>query len=162
MIVRGFVAAKTPVTLMSIAAACEQNNLRLLARQAENAAVGEGAQAQIIAAELSNLIGDSDPTAKDGIRSLRYLFSAIVNDGFNPLFSKKTELDCDWVLSTPCVTHISLPVTAASEDIELMGRVFFQDIKQACPRRLRAIGGGASDQPVLVVIDGFAGLKEAR
>ncbi len=164
VIIRGLVAAKTPVTLMSIAAACEQNNLRLLARKVEDAAEGEGeqAQAQLLADELSNLIGDSDPTAKSGIGSLRYRLSAIVNGGFNPLFSKKTELDWDAVLSTPMVTYISLPVTAASEDVELMGRVLLQDIKQACSRRLRAVGAGARVQPVLVAIDEFAGLKEAR
>ena len=164
VIVRGLVASKTPVTLMSIAAACEQNNLRLLARKVEDAAEGEGAseQAQLLADELSNLIGDSDPTAKSGIGSLRYRLSAIVNGGFQPLLSAPKVLDWDTVLSTPCVTYISLPVTAASEDVELMGRVLLQDIKQACSRRLRLVGAGHPVQPVLVAIDEFAGLKEAR
>ncbi len=166
VIVRGLVASKTPVTLMSIAAACEQNNLRLLARKVEDVAAGETEQAQVLASELgdelSNLVGDCDPTAKSGVGSLRYRLSAIVNGGFNPLLSAPKVLDWDGVLSTPCVTYISLPVTAASEDVELMGRVLLQDIKQACSRRLRLVGAGHAVQPVLVAIDEFAGLNEAR
>ena len=48
-------------------------------------------------------------------------------------------LDWDAVLATPTVVYISLPVTAASEDVELMGRVLLQDIKQVCSRRLRFV-----------------------
>lgn len=166
VIVQGLVASGSPITLKTVADACDPNGLRLLARKVETSAEdgsdSEKQKAEGLADELSNLVTDNDPAAKSGIGSLRYRLGAILRGGFQPLFQTDAVLDWDEVLTTPTVTYISLPVTAASEDVELMGRVLLQDLKQACSRRLRLVGKGESVAPVLVAIDEFAALKDAR
>jgi hypothetical protein len=52
----------------------------------------------------------------------------------------------------------SLPTTGAPEDVNLMGRVLAQDLKQLCDTRLRS---EAELQPLLVIVDEFAALREA-
>jgi len=60
------------------------------------------------------------------------------------------------------VTYLSLSSTAASEDVELFGRVITQDLKQVCDQRMRAIEAGEEPTPILVIYDEFAALREAR
>lgn len=161
VLVRALAAAGQPVTLRTLADSLEPNTLRRLARDVE----GDGSDAGRVALadEVTSLLADAEGAGKQGIGSLRYRFGALLQGSFGPLFSKDQKmLAWDAVLNTPTAVYVSLPVTAASEDVELMGRVLIQDLKQACGRRLRAVGNGATPQPVLVAIDEFAGLKEAK
>ena len=71
-------------------------------------------------------------------------------------------LDWDQALSEPSVVYIALSTLASSEDVELMGRVIAQDLKQVCARRIRARRGNEDVVPVLAIFDEFAALKEAE
>lgn len=165
LIVQGLVAADMPVTLRSIAGACDLNGLRVLARKVEQGGtVKDAAEREALADELSNLLDESDGAGKSGVLSLKHRFGAVLQGEFGPLFAQKKNLDWDAVLATPTVLYISLPVTAASEDVELMGRILIQDIKQVCSRRLRAVAQKPDVPlvPTLVAIDEFAALKDAK
>ena len=59
------------------------------------------------------------------------------------------------------MTYAALSALAAPEDVELMGRVLAQDLKQICAKRLDLISRGHRLEPVIVVIDEFASLREA-
>jgi hypothetical protein len=168
LIVQGLRASNIPVTLSSIANACDPNGLRVLARKVETAQEGEGSgneeeeQAKALADELTSFLDDGDIAGKSGVISLKHRFGALVQGAFGPLFKAKSFLDWDSALATPSVVYVSLPVTGASEDVELMGRVLVQDLKQVCSRRLRQVGAGAHVNPTIVAIDEFAALKDAK
>lgn len=150
VLVRGLIAAGEPVTLASLADVCDQKAMEVLARKA-------GGQLQ---PELLRLAA-AEGVGKAGYASMEYRFGALLQGKFGPLFTKQPALDWDAVLATPAVVYISLPVTAASEDVELMGRVVAQDLKQVCSRRLQSVNRGEHVTPVLVAFDEFAALREA-
>ncbi len=151
VIVRGLKAAKRPVTLAAIADVCDASGLSQLAYDA-------GGDLQV---ELSRLAA-ADGVGKSGLGSLEYRFGALLQGKFGPLFAKTPALDWDRVLSRPSVVYVSLSATAASEDVELMGRVIAQDLKQLCARRLRAEATGKAVVPVVCAFDEFAALREAE
>jgi len=150
VLVRGLIAAGEPVTLASLAEVCDQKSMEVLARKAGGA----------LQPELLRL-ASADGVGKAGYASMEYRFGALLQGKFGPLFTKEPSLNWDAVLSKPAVVYISLPVTAASEDVELMGRVVAQDLKQLCSRRLQAVNNGKSVVPVMVAFDEFAALREA-
>lgn len=161
VIVRGLIAAGRPVTLASVAQACEAGEMARLARQVGAAADGDGTQNEL-QDELLRL-STAEGVGKAGIASLEYRFGSLLQGKFGPLFQKTPALDWDEVLVQPAVVYVSLPVTAASEDVELMGRVIAQDLKQLCGRRLRAVQDGSRNiVPVIVAFDEFAALREAE
>jgi len=164
LVVSGLVAAGMPVTLKTIAGACDLNGLRVLARKVENGSKGTKEEREELSDELSNLLDESDAAGKNGVLSLKHRFGAVLQGEFKPLFAQKKNLDWDAVLKTPTVVYVSLPVTAASEDVELLGRILIQDIKQVCSRRLRAVAQHPEVPlvPTLVAIDEFAALKDAK
>jgi hypothetical protein len=94
--------------------------------------------------------------------SLEFRFGALLQGKFGDLFRKSPALDWDAVLAKPSVVYVSLSATAASEDVELMGRVVAQDLKQLCGRRLRVVQEGKPVVPVIVAFDEFAALREAE
>ena len=154
LIVKGLMAAGRPVTLHEIAEVCDVAGVRSLVRTMTGPARDD----------LLRTVegGQADRAGIDGLLSLKHRFGALLQGSFAPLFEADSVLDWDGALLAPSVTYVCLSATAASEDVELMGRVLIQDIKQVCSRRLRAVGrGDANACPVLVVIDEFAALKEA-
>lgn len=60
------------------------------------------------------------------------------------------------------MTYIALSTLASGEDVELMGRVVAQDLKQRCHERIRQRARGTDVTPVLAVFDEFAALREAE
>lgn len=150
VVVMGLVAAKKPVTLATIADACDTNALAQLGYDA-------GGQLQDALIKLAG----ADGVGKAGLDSLQYRFGALQNGKFGKLFDMTPALDWDTALAKQSVIYLALPATAASEDVELMGRVIAQDLKQVCGRRLRAQANGAVLQPALVAFDEFAALREA-
>jgi hypothetical protein len=160
VIIRGLLATDTPVSLKTIADACDENAVRLLARKVE----GDGSDPAMVALadELNGLFASGDAAVKSGIGSLKFRLGALLQGSFAPLFTAKTTLDWDALTSKRTVVYVSLPTTAASEDVDLMGRVLLQDLKQVCSRRLRITGAGGTVLPVLVAIDEFAGLGEPK
>lgn len=161
IIVRGLLAIGIPVTLESISSSCGLNGVRVLAHKVETLD-GAGDVESALADELSSLIDDADAAGKSGVVSLQHRLGALIQGSFGPLFKASTFLDWDSALAKPSVVYVSLPVTGASEDVELMGRVLIQDLKQVCSRRLQHVGAGAMPNPVLVAIDEFAALKDAK
>lgn len=159
-IVRGLMAANKPVTLAAITQACEPNELARLARQVGTEG-GEGDEGGELQTELLQLAA-AEGIGKAGMASLEFRFGALLQGKFGDLFRKSPALDWDAVLAKPSVVYVSLSATAASEDVELMGRVVAQDLKQLCGRRLRVAQEGKSVTPVIVAFDEFAALREAE
>jgi hypothetical protein len=155
LLIRAMEKAGETVTLASLTEALIPGRLRQIAHRA-----GEP-----YARELTALIEDRNAIS-DGIAGLRVRLSALLNGKFQPLLRAGDEgrpvLDWELALATPNVVYINLPATAASEDVELLGRVVAQDLKQQCAKRITAIRSGQSLAPALVVFDEFAALKEAE
>jgi hypothetical protein len=93
---------------------------------------------------------------------LQKRLGALMEGTFGELFRKRPALDWYQEMSQPRITYVSLSSTAASEDVELFGRVLTNDLKQVCAPRMRAIERGEDPFPVLVIYDEFAALREAR
>jgi len=107
---------------------------------------------------------DAEPRGliREAYLGLQKRLGALLEGKFGELFRRPDALDWDTATSAPCVTYLALSATASSEDVELMGRVIAQDLKQLCARRLAAQERGVKLQPVLVVFDEFAALREAQ
>lgn len=106
--------------------------------------------------------GDSDPLNRGGRAGLQRRIGALLEGRFGPLFRHDHMLDWDQALAQPSVVYIALSTLASSEDVELMGRVIAQDLKQVCARRLIALRNNQNIHPVLAVFDEFAALREAE
>jgi hypothetical protein len=153
LVVRGIQAAGLPLTLRQLAESCSLNGLRLLTRKVNDEALED---------ELTGIVDDADAAGKSGIIFLQHRFGALLQGAFGPLFTAQKVLDWEEVFSRPFVVYVCLSATAASEDVDLMGRVIIQDLKQACARRLRIVARGGTVAPVLCAIDEFAALNEAK
>ncbi|MDQ1583270.1 MAG: hypothetical protein QOF36_1324, partial [Microbacteriaceae bacterium] len=105
---------------------------------------------------------DGDRLGTSGSRGMQYRFGALMEGKFGDLFLTEPKLDWETALASPSVTYIALSTLASSEDVELMGRVIAQDLKQVCARRIRAAGEGATLVPILANFDEFAALREAE
>ena len=169
VLVRGLMAADRPVTLASVTDVCDPAATAQLARQVAQAHThvqtnGDGGLSDAARNALHDQLmrlSEAEGVGKAGATSLLYRFGALLQGKFGPLFTTTPALDWDALLSTPCVVYVSLAATAASEDVELMGRVIAQDLKQLCGRRLRAIQRGETIVPTIIAFDEFAALKEA-
>lgn len=108
---------------------------------------------------------------KQALAGLAGRLGALRHGAFGPwLLPSERTLDLDQALSHPGITYLGLPATGASEDVDLVGRVFFQDLKQVAYRRMRSLRAEQPNQPsaersaagpALLVIDEFATLREA-
>jgi hypothetical protein len=158
ILVRGLQAAGTPVTLASLAKVCDQNEMGALARKA-----GQSPSAPPDLQEQLLQLAAAEGVGKAGSSSLQHRFGALLQGKFGDLFLKDEEHSLDWdaVLERPSVVYLALSATAAPEDVELLGRVIAQDLKQVCGRRLRAAQSGSHMTPVLLAFDEFAALREA-
>ena len=157
VVVRGLMAAGQPVTLQSVSAAFQPQGMARLAHLAKHD--------RLLAERLLDL-GDrmNDRIGRSGYAGLRHRLGALLEGKFGDLFrvDGSPVLDWDRALAAPSVTYIALSTLASSEDVELMGRVIAQDLKQVCARRIREEGRGAGLRPVLTIFDEFAALNEAE
>lgn len=173
ILVRALRAANQRVTLDTIVdCLLSPGAMERLGRQA-----GEPLQTRL------NDLADDVARDKGGILAQGHLglglrFGALLEGKFGPLFPAKPEdstiaegdgvpssrpiLDWDQALSRPAVTYLALRATANSEDVELMGRIIAQDLKQVCSRRIQALAADKVLVPTLLVIDEFAALREAE
>ena len=152
VICRAMAAANIEITLDSIYEALGSGGLARLGR-------APGAEA------YRERLTDMD--ASGGIGAAGYVgfqkrLGALMEGTFGELFRRRPSLDWAEQMSQPCVTYLSLSSTAASEDVELFGRVITNDLKQVCYQRMRAIERGEDPFPVLIIYDEFAALREAR
>jgi hypothetical protein len=113
-----------------------------------------------------DVLAESRGVIEEGIIGLRVRLDALRLGKFGPLF---TAVDrgapvLDWIeaLSSRSVTYVGLPATGVSEDVELMGRVIAQDLKQHSAKRNEALRRGSSLTPALLIFDEFAALREAE
>jgi hypothetical protein len=153
VVVRGLQAAKEAVTLDALYAAF---GTRGMVRIAQKLPAGDRIRERLL--ELGD--GNGDRTGSGGRAGLQHRLGALLEGKFGDLFRAKKVLDWDRALAQPSVTYIALSALASSEDVELMGRVIAQDLKQVCARRLRQLADGTLT-PVLAVFDEFAALDEA-
>ncbi len=152
VIVRALAATGQPITLERIYSALAKGGMARLGR-------AEGAEPF---RDRLDLLETSGGVGSAGYLGLQRRFGALLEGKFGDLFSKQPSIDWDPITASPSVTYFSLSATAASEDVELFGRVITQDLKQLCDSRLRALRSGETLTPVLVIYDEFAALREAR
>jgi Helicase HerA, central domain len=162
VIVRGLQAANEPVTLQALYDAIGDRGMVNIAHKLP---VEDRTHARLMELSASRE-GDgrrenTDRTTASGMTGLQRRLGALLEGKFGDLFRADNALDWDSALAQPSVTYIALSALASSEDVELMGRVIAQDLKQVCARRLRQLAGGAELPPILAVFDEFAALNEA-
>jgi Type IV secretion-system coupling protein DNA-binding domain len=150
-------AASKPVTLAALADALDsQAALRRYGRDAGSPWMEQ----------LDTISKLQTGVVADGHTGLALRLEALRQGKFGPLFSPSTaerkSLDWDSVLGTRSITYIALRATASSEDVDLMGRIIAQDLKQAASRRLQALTRRETVNPTLLIIDEFAALHEAE
>jgi hypothetical protein len=116
--------------------------------------------------QLDSLARLQTGVVAEGHMGLALRLQALLHGKFGKLLGdnhgQRTCLDWDAALRHPSVTYVVLRATASSEDVDLMGRIIAQDLKQVCARRLGALTRGESLTPTLLVIDEFAALHEAE
>jgi len=100
-------------------------------------------------------------TGSSGRAGMQRRLGALLEGKFGDVFRAQPSLDWDAALAQPSVTYVALSTLASSEDVELMGRVLAQDLKQVAHHRLRQLASGEQLFPVLAVFDEFAALNEA-
>ncbi|HYM54204.1 MAG TPA: DUF87 domain-containing protein [Solirubrobacteraceae bacterium] len=152
VVVRGLQAANDPVTLDTLYAAFGPRGMTNIAHKLSTE---DRLHERLIA------LDNGDRTSDSGRAGLQRRLGALLEGKFGDLFRAKRNLDWDRALAEPSVTYIALSALASSEDVELMGRVVAQDLKQVCARRLRQLANGDELVPVLAVFDEFAALNEA-
>lgn len=155
VIVRGLQAADEPVTLEALYAALGTRGMEKIAQK-----LAEDDRTRERLLELAEQ-KDHDRTTASGMSGLQRRFGALLEGKFGELFRTQPTLDWDRALAKPSVTYIALSALASSEDVNLMGRVIAQDMKQVCARRLRQLADGGELTPILAVFDEFAALDEA-
>jgi hypothetical protein len=155
VVVRGLQASGEPVTLDAL---YDAFGTRGMERIALNVSGDDRLAARLV--ELGGREGDR--VGASGHAGLQRRLGALLEGKFGTLFRTDPMLDWEAVLAAPSVTYLALSTLASSEDVELMGRVIAQDLKQVCARRIRAIGEGATPVPVLANFDEFAALREAE
>jgi len=151
VICRALAASGQPITLEAIYGSLAKGGLSRLGR----APGAEGHRDRLQQLEDSGGVGTA------GFVGLQRRLGALMEGTFGDLFRQRPALSWPDELSAPRVTYISLSATGASEDVELFGRVVLQDLKQVADSRMRAMNRGDSPQPVMIVIDEFAALREA-
>jgi Type IV secretion-system coupling protein DNA-binding domain len=154
VVVRGLQAAKEPVTLDALYEAFGPRGMTNIAHKIEN---DDRVRDRLL--DLGD--NDGDRTGIGGKAGMQHRLGALLEGKFGELFRAKRTLDWDKALAEPSVTYIALSALASSEDVELMGRVVAQDLKQVCARRLRQLSTGNPPIPVLAIFDEFAALNEA-
>lgn len=155
VVVRGLQAATEPVTLDSLYAAFSTRGMERIAHK-----IPEDNPLRERLLELGDRNGDR--VGSGGHTGLQRRLGALLEGKFGDLFRMDEMLDWERALAEPSVTYIALSTLASSEDVELMGRVIAQDLKQVCARRIRAVGDGATLVPILANFDEFAALQEAE
>lgn len=154
VVVRGLQAANEPVTLDTLYSAFGPRGMTNIAHKLPDD--------ERIRERLLDLEAGDDRTSSSGRAGLQRRLGALLEGKFGDLFRVHPTLDWDQALAQPSVTYIALSALASSEDVELMGRVIAQDLKQVCARRLRQLANGDELAPILAVFDEFAALNEAE
>jgi hypothetical protein len=155
-IARALLAAGEPVSLQTLQESYGKGAIAALGRRASERDP-EGMHRQV----LSDLEASGAALGAQSFAGLRFRLGALIQGRFGQLCLRRPALDWDDALAQPSVVYLELSALGESEDVELLGRVIAQDLKQVAARRLRDIRAGAAITPALVVWDEFASLREA-
>ncbi len=153
VVVRGLQGVGEPVTLETLYAAFSTRGLTKIAHRLPTE---DRTRARLLDLDSGDRMGSS------GRAGLQRRLGALLEGKFGDLFRAQPTLDWDRTLAQPSVTYVALSALASSEDVELMGRVVAQDLKQVCARRLRQLADGQQLVPVLAEFDEFSALNEAE
>lgn len=145
--------AGLPVDLVQIYKALGKGGLARLARSISDRTVAD---------RLLELEQEAGGIGKAGYAGLQRRLGALIEGHFGSLFSLRPALDLDAVTTDQTITYLPLSTTAHSEDVALCARVYIQDLKQLCHRRLRQIELGQDVRPTLIIIDEFAVVDDAE
>ncbi len=158
LVVRGLIATGAEVTLETLRAAFGTRGFAKLAQNLDPSDPHNDRLRKRLL-DLSSL--ETDRVSKSGQAGLQRRLGALLEGKFGELFRADAVLDWDKALAQPSVTYIALSALASSEDVEALGRVIAQDLKQVCARRIKAIRRGEYVTPALALFDEFAALHEA-
>jgi hypothetical protein len=150
LICRAFEAANREVSLEAIYSALTKGGL---------ARVGRLPGADAYRERLEDL-EDAGGIGASGYSGLQRRLGALMEGAFGELFRMRPALDWPTQLARQQITYLALSATAASEDVELFGRVITQDLKQTCDDRMHALDQGVQIAPALIIVDEFAALRE--
>jgi hypothetical protein len=152
IVVRGLQAVGEAVTLETLYDAIGVGGMRKLAHRIAN---DDRNHKRLL--DLENAGG----TGSSGRAGMQRRLGALLEGKFGDVFRREPSLDWHSALAQPSVTYVALSTLASSEDVELMGRVLAQDLKQVAHHRLRQLASGEQLFPVLAIFDEFAALNEA-
>lgn len=154
-IVNAMRMAGEAVTLDSLYKALTETELNKLAHRAEIAE-----QEEMIGTLKSIAKPRDGGTLANGRDGLRDRLMAFCNGTFGELLRKNPALSWDEVLAQPSVAYLELPALRAEKDVGLLGRLLLEEFKEVAMGRLEARVAGKDVQPILLIIDEFAALKE--
>jgi len=150
------------VTLGAIVASLQTDEMVKLGREAATASkhVPKDSPDYVdYVAQLAALSKAADKTRvlQEGLVGIQKRLAALDGGTFGALLRHTPALEWETIMACPSLTYISLPTLASPPDVELLGRVIIQDMKQVADRRLRAAG---TLPRCLLIIDEFGALNE--
>jgi len=150
------------VTLGAIVAALQTDEMMKLGREAAAATkhVPKDSPAYVdYVAQMAALSKATEKTRvlQEGLVGIQKRLASLDGGTFGTLLRHAPALEWETILAVPSLSYISLPTLASPADVELLGRVIIQDVKQLADRRLRASG---SYPRCLLIIDEFGALNE--
>ncbi len=147
-----------PVTLDRLREALAKGNIRALARQLQQETGDRNSDLYDVLQGLE----DEGGVFVNGREELRHRLLAFCHGSFGELLRKEPALVWPDVLAQPSVAYLELPALGADQDVDLLGRVILQDVKEVAKVRIEAQVKGQTVVPILLIIDEFAALKEAE
>lgn len=147
------------VTLEKIVEALQPDEMMKLGRAASQAVPKDAVDPIDHLARMAALSKSAKDTRviMEGHVGIQKRLASLDNGTFRPLLRRQPALAWDTVLAAPSLTYMSLPTLASPTDVELLGRVVIQDLKQIAEQRLRS----TAERPYcLAIIDEFAALNE--
>lgn len=149
------------VTLSALVTSLQVDEMATLGRAAASATKGVARDAPDYVDYIAQLTALSSATRatrvlQEGVIGIQKRLSSLDSGTFGALLRRTPSLDWDVITTQPSLTYVSMPVLASPADVELLGRVMVQDIKQLADRRLRS---GARPK-CLLILDEFGALNE--
>jgi len=151
-------AVGRPVTLDRLHEALAKGNIRDLAIQLQQETGDRNSDLYEILKGLEDK-GGSFANGREGLHDRLLAFRV---GSFGELLRKEPALVWSDVLAQPSVAYLELPALGANQDVDLLGRVILQELKEVAKARIEAQARGATVVPILLIIDEFAALKEAE
>ncbi len=149
------------VTLSALVAALQVDEMAALGRAAASATKGVARDAPDYVDYTAQLAALSTATRatrvlQEGVIGIQKRLSSLDSGTFGALLRRTPSIEWDAITAQASLTYVSMPVLASPADVELLGRVMVQDIKQLADRRLRS----RARPKCLLILDEFGALNE--